>query len=218
MLGFIEGETEFSQLDFRIASWQGDNFPYIRAIHRQFLCPSDSLSDLLLEEEGFAATTWSISQSDYAANIGDYMNATGIGQTPVYGNVGYLTGNVGNPVRGMIGRYRWAASFTDVTDGLSNTFCIGECIGALCITQNFGAESFATTAHPINYLNQSLKDNRPTQANPRWDESIGFRSFHPGGAHFLMGDASARFVGETIDGVTYRALASREGGETAQVP
>ena len=62
-------------------------------------------------------------------------------------------------------------------------------------------------------MNESLINNLPTQANPRWDESIGFRSFHPGGANFLLADGSVRFISETIDGATYRGLASRMGRE-----
>lgn len=209
LLAFLEQGNAFDRLDFSVASWQGTNIDIIRAKYEGFLCPSDPTSDQLLEEESFAGPTWIISQSDYAACIGDYRNSTGVGEDPTFGNVA----GTNTQVRGMIGRWGWAAKFRDVTDGLSNTICVGECVGAFCITQNFGTQSFATTAHPINYLNRSLQDNIPTQANPRWDESIGFRSFHPGGAMFLAGDGSVRFLSETIDGVTYRGLASRTGGE-----
>jgi len=185
LLAFIEGGAEFDQFDMNLFAWQGNNFQLISAIHKTFLCPSDSLSDMIREEEGFAAPTWSLSQSDYAACIGDYKNTTGVGSTPDYGNVGFAAGNAPNRVQGMIGRWRWAARFADVTDGLSNTICVGECIGAMCITQNFGSQCFATTAHPINFMNESLKNTLPTQANPRWNESIGFRSFHPGGGRTL---------------------------------
>jgi prepilin-type N-terminal cleavage/methylation domain-containing protein len=218
ILSFLEGGAVFDQFDMNLFAWQGGNYDLIRAIRGTFLCPSDSMAELMREEEGFAAPTWVLSQSDYAACIGDYRNSTGVGATPDYGNVGYAAGNSPNPVRGMIGRWRWAARFRDVTDGLSNTFCVGECIGAMCITQNFGSQSFATTAHPINFMNDSLKNSLPTQGNPRWNESIGFRSMHPGGANFMLGDGSIRFVSEDIDGVTYRALASRGGGEPVQVP
>jgi prepilin-type processing-associated H-X9-DG protein len=155
---------------------------------------------------GFAVPTIS-----YAVCIGDYINATGVGQTPGWGN-----GAV--PPRGVISRYGWSARFGDITDGLSNTFGVGECIGAWCITQNLVVESFATTAHPINYMNASLKQNKPTPGNPRWDESIGFRSLHTGGAQFLFMDGSVNFISENIDGVTYRALASRAGGEAVSAP
>ncbi|MCY2986766.1 MAG: DUF1559 domain-containing protein [Planctomycetota bacterium] len=218
LLPFMEASAEFDLYDMSVQAWQGNNFQYISAIHRSFHCPSDALSELILEEEGFAAPTWSLSQSDYAANIGDYLNGTGVGALPNYGNVGFGANNSPNPVRGVIGRWRWGARFADVTDGLANTFFAGECIGALCITQNFGSQCFATTSHPINYLNQSLIANRPTQANARWDESIGFRSYHPAGAMFLLGDGAVRFVSENVDGVVYRATASRDGGETDKLP
>jgi len=212
MMAFMEMSNEFEMLDFSVASWQGTNIDIIREVRPQFLCPSDPLSELVTEQENFAAPTWIISQSDYAACIGDYQNATGIGALPTFGNV-YGTNT---QVRGMIGRWGWAARFADVPDGLSNTIMVGECVGAMCITQNFGTQTFATTAHPINFMNRSLMDNRPTQANPRWDESIGFRSFHPGGAMFCMGDGSVRFLSDNIDGFAYRAMGSRMGGEVVQ--
>lgn len=209
ILSFVEQDNVYRQLDFSVNAWVGNNYPLISAKYKLFLCPSDSFADEIREEEGFAAPQWVLSQSDYAVCIGDYMNATGIGQTPTFGNVGY-----GSPVvRGMMGRWGWATTMTGVNDGLSNTIMVGECIGAMCITQNFGTQSFATTAHPINFMNDSLAATLPTQANPRWDESIGFRSFHSGGANFVLGDGSVRFISDTIDGVTYRALGSRAGGE-----
>ena len=215
-LSFMEDSTIYQQLDFRVHAWQGNNIKFLKQVHKKYLCPSNPYGAEILEEESFAAPTWSISQADYAACSGDYRNATGVGQTPNYGNLSYA-----NPVvRGMIGRWGWSARFAEVTDGLSNTFMVGECIGTWCITQNWGAQSWGTTAHPINFRNASFRDKSqwPRQSNPRWDESIGFRSLHPGGCMFAFGDGSVSFVAEGIDGVTYRSLASRDGNETVQRP
>jgi prepilin-type N-terminal cleavage/methylation domain-containing protein len=221
MLSFIEGTAEFNQYDFKLASWQNNNFALIKAIHRGFLCPSDSLAERITTEENFATGAggdWRVSQCDYAACIGDYINSTGVGANPAYGNS--PGGVFPYEVRGMIGRWGWAARFGDVPDGLSNTILLGECIGALCITQSFGTQCWGTTSHPINFMNQSLIDNPPSwePMNPRWDESIGFRSMHSGGANFCLGDASVRMLNDSIDGAVYRAMASRMGGEAAQAP
>ena len=207
ILPYVEQTTLTNAMNFSIASWQG-SYTYLTMTWSSFLCPSDPYQGDILEEEYFAAPTWKISQSDYAANIGDYKNSGGVGQTPDYGNVSCTTA-----VRGPMGRFAWAARFPEIPDGLSNTFLVGECVGRTSIVVNWGVQSFATTAYPINFQNRSLVSNPPNQANPRWDESITFRSFHPGGANFLLCDGSVRFMKESVAAATYRALASREGGE-----
>jgi len=208
LLPYVDAAPLYNTFNFNAASWQGTNFQYLQRSYPAFLCPSDPLANEIREEEWFSSPTWLISQTDYAAIIGDYQNATGVGQLPTYGNMSCF-----QQVRGMMGRWGWSARFRDVPDGLSTTFMVGECIGAMCITQNWGVQNWGTTAHPINFMNQSLRQSLPTQANPRWDESIGFRSEHPAGCHFLTGDGAVRFVSENIDGQTYRSLASRMGTE-----
>jgi prepilin-type N-terminal cleavage/methylation domain-containing protein len=44
------------------------------------------------------------------------------------------------------------------------------------------------------------------------------RSLHPGGVNAALGDASIRFVSQTIDFNLWQGLGSRSGGETLQVP
>ncbi len=42
---------------------------------------------------------------------------------------------------------------------------------------------------------------------------VGFRSQHPGGANFVFGDGSVRYLKETMNLATYRALGTRAGSE-----
>jgi hypothetical protein len=45
----------------------------------------------------------------------------------------------------------------------------------------------------------------------------GYKSLHPNGASFTMGDGSTRFVSRTIDYRLYNNLGSRAGGEQVQL-
>lgn len=212
ILPTLGDQSRFDRLDFRAPTWWGDNYALLRDPYPAVLCPSNPLANDLREEENFAAPSWVLSQTDYAANIGDHTNVSGVGELPAFGNV------IGSGIRGVMGRVGWSARFEDITDGLSKTFAVGECVGSLSIVQNFASQSFATTAHPVNFMNAALLAAPPTMADPRWDESIGFRSLHPGGANFMTCDGAIRFVDEAIDGATYRGLASRAGQEPVSVP
>ena len=53
------------------------------------------------------------------------------------------------------------------------------------------------------------------QACQNWGQ-FAFRSLHPGGGNFAMGDGSVKFIKESIDLATYRKLATRAGNEVVE--
>ena len=85
-------------------------------------------------------------------------------------------------------------------------------------------------------VNTVLPPNSPSCANDNWGDNWGLfsaSSFHPGGVHVLMGDASVQFITDSIDtgnltlaevtsgpsryGI-WGNLGSKSGGETVQLP
>ncbi len=119
---------------------------------------------------------------------------------------------------GMFGRFEKTIKLRQVTDGLSKTVMAGETIpshyvwnGAFC--PNFPVSGMTV---PINTMEQ---DNQKHGGHTLilWAITSGFKSYHPGGANFVMGDGSVHFFSEGIDHQTYAALGTREGNEAASI-
>lgn len=209
MLPYLDQAPIYNMMNMSVSGIVAPNLAFTQQILVAAICPSDpdGQKTTLLGQDAGTSTAMAI--SDYAFCLGDYTNATsttaGSTQTPQYAN------GVTSSGRGMFSRGNWSCKIADITDGTTNTIAMGECIGAWCGWQvGWGFQSFGTTAHAINYLNATLKNSA---AVGNHDACIGFRSQHVGGAHFLLGDGSVRFISENISGATYSALASRAGGE-----
>ncbi len=100
----------------------------------------------------------------------------------------------------------------DFTDGTSNTFMYGEADFSPrgIPSSDYGSVwaygyfySWGTSHAKINYRGYA-----PSDATYG-----GFRSEHPGGAHFAMADGSVTFLSENMDHQMFRALSTRGGNE-----
>jgi hypothetical protein len=47
---------------------------------------------------------------------------------------------------------------------------------------------------------------------------VSANSYHPGGVEVMMGDGSVRFTANTVDLSTWRALGTRNGRESVELP
>ncbi len=82
------------------------------------------------------------------------------------------------------------------------------------------SECGGSTAVAINFPRPGPDFPSPFVLNGSGEESIrwaayevSFGSNHPGGANFCSGDASVRFVGDSIDGLILSGLGTRDNGE-----
>ena len=76
------------------------------------------------------------------------------------------------------------------------------------------AQSTLTTAAPPNWTWPSAGGACcPGGAHDWGNGIIPPRSFHPGGVNAALGDASVRFISETIDLVTFQRLGNRADGQ-----
>jgi hypothetical protein len=68
---------------------------------------------------------------------------------------------------------------------------------------------------PLNKrpVDVSVDDSGETGCGDALDRVRSFSSLHVGGAFFLMGDGSVRFVSNSIDQTSYRSLSTISDGE-----
>lgn len=120
----------------------------------------------------------------------------------------------GNGV-GMFMRFRKATRFADVRDGLSKTIMLGETLPRQCVFISAFSVNFnvSPTTIPINTF-----ESDELSPGTNWGRTSGFKSQHPGGATFCLGDGSVHFVSGEIDYKLYNELGTRAGAEQASLP
>jgi prepilin-type N-terminal cleavage/methylation domain-containing protein len=185
------------------------------------VCPSD-----VLEAKNTAGTTTGHAKTNYLGNIGN-MAKWG-GNLSIYG----CNSGVRGPQQNGILLHTndndnlYVVRMRDITDGTSNTICIGEVTTSNSLTLASGrvpvwagGTGTCTGNHPTNGIGGVF---RIVDANYKPYSGLGtgiastdfsFGSQHVGGTHVLLCDGSVRFVSQNIDGNTYSALGSRDGNE-----
>ena len=172
------------------------------------LCGSEE-SGRILSDQQYQWVGIQVALTNYKGVIGD--NRMGGSQSMFSGTEPdcISTGNC----NGLFYRltYQNPVTLGSVTDGLSNTFLLGEDVPQENnhSTAFYANGDYASCHAPLN--------NFPGTPNDWWNV-MSFRSRHPGGANFCLADGSVRFISDNINYSLYRALSTRNGNETGSVP
>jgi prepilin-type N-terminal cleavage/methylation domain-containing protein/prepilin-type processing-associated H-X9-DG protein len=200
-----------------------------KSVINTFICPSDTWP---------TQTTSGYGKTNYLGNMGSDVVGPG--------NWGSWSAPNGGTENGVLlqsndNNNTWPVNIAGITDGTSNTIALGEAApninsqiynqnqpnffpiwaGGNPANTNMGAQHNYFRCVDANYLPNS--NNTTTQSGSSGNGTPlyldrAFQSKHPGGVNFALCDGSVRFIAQTIDGPTYQAAGTRNGGESLQLP
>jgi prepilin-type N-terminal cleavage/methylation domain-containing protein/prepilin-type processing-associated H-X9-DG protein len=206
LLADVEQDNLQRQISYKLNA--GDPSPAVVAARTTFLkvfqCPSDPNSAHTFTVTDGGSNSWDLAHGSYVACNGN----DGVDDNSTSPHTGAF-------VRGTMG-FRIA----DVTDGLSNTFFVGE----RCTTMSWSTWVAAVTGaldpsvrSPGDFSGASalvLGHCGPHLPNDSIvTDADAMSSGHTGGVQFLFGDGSVHMITNSISQPVYDALATRAGGE-----
>ncbi|MDQ3330946.1 MAG: DUF1559 domain-containing protein [Planctomycetota bacterium] len=202
------------------------------------MCPSDSWPSRTPAKTGAPKGTANFANATYTGSIGSQPTPSNNGACSPF-NVFAQTFPASCPTNevpfgrsngkpqclsGMFSYYLAFLRMRDVTDGTSNTIFVGEVRPDCHSHAPFGwwfsngmGNAHAGTVTPINEFttcdNSTQISNPACTAKTNYNYSWGFKSFHTGGAQFLLVDGSVKFVSQNIDHTSYQRLGGRADGQ-----
>lgn len=162
-----------------------------------------------------ASLTNLAARNDYAINEGDYGRGAGegppsyeAGDSPTYKwpDTSQFTG---------IGYVRSQVRVADVSDGMSNTYLVGEKYvdPARALTgRDPGDDQCAFVGADWDVNRWATKDFTPMLDRAGPSEPRRFGSSHPDGCNFVLCDGSVRVISYGIDGEIHRRMGNRRDG------
>jgi prepilin-type N-terminal cleavage/methylation domain-containing protein len=214
VLPFMEQNALFQSLDFNRAPYgtpgtvsdaAGRNNAAAAVPLPMFRCPSDIAPPTRAINAASPGGTGTIAVTSYCAMLGPFdgercQNIGGLMQ-PATRNIGVFVVNVQRKIG-------------DLTDGTSNVFMVGEVSWRPVVNGDGSDRQFVLgsviTSGAVNCNNGGagvngaflhLRSTRKKLNGPiiGGDKHAAFHSYHSGGAQFLSGDGSVRFVSENIE-------------------
>lgn len=231
VLPHLEQQNIYDLFDFKLDLNHPNNARATQTVISTYVCPSDSVDNPIMDRGQQSNPTPAMALW-YPVCIGPtHMDACHFCPDPNSSPTNYccqghnfgsdpgLGYGMGSSV-GMFGRFiRPKVRFRDVTDGLSKTIMAGETLPAHCIWMGAYSYNFplSGTGTPINLL-YDFDLLGTSNAWGQWSRACGYKSMHPGGANFVMGDGSVHFFTDIIDYKLYNEMGTRASGESVSLP
>lgn len=206
LLPYVDQQPLRNSIDSQVAVEAPGSAPFRTLRLNVYLCPSDVGTGVFEVLDNTNQPVGSAHTNSYCASFGAYGL---INVDPETGN-GLFQRNSGH-------------NYATITDGLSQTFAIGERGAILAKSPWAGvmtAGTCRTTAGAPVYT--SIVEQAPVMAlarignrepNSPWSEPYDFFSPHRDSIQFVFADGSVRGVHSSIDMKVYRAFASRDGND-----
>lgn len=200
ILPYLDQTNIYNQIEFNVGVEDPLNQSARLNVISTFICPSDVAT----------SKTWTIAD-DMDVDICELA----LSNYPGVFGTGEIDSCEGQPAPFQckgdgVFFHNSSVRFESVTDGLSNTIIVGE-------RKTKAADDWHTTWTGIVVGGEEAAvrilgstDHTPNNPANHFDD---FSSHHTGGAHFLLGDGSVRFIGETHDLTLFQHLATRSAGD-----
>jgi prepilin-type N-terminal cleavage/methylation domain-containing protein/prepilin-type processing-associated H-X9-DG protein len=182
LLPTMEESSLHALFDFDFEPFEAPNTVFTDLIVPVLLCPSDPQSSLIHAPKNMPGF-W-FAHTNYLGSL-----------------------DAGNDVsRGMFGEYG-SVRLAKVTDGTSNTLCVGE--RGIVVENGQSHGWWVWGPETLVSANKGIQPGRtedPNSAKHWW-------SHHSDGAHFLFVDGSVRFLPYSIDKEVFLSLGTKDGSE-----
>ena len=223
ILPYVEQGNLYSQYNAAAYNWDPSNTNVLTTPVTIFNCPADPYAGRVLS---FAQGNYTQAASSSYRGVAGVDTGLSFWDYPTYINAGFapLTTRGALSTTGYPYNYSQILSpvrITDITDGSSNTFLVGEYV-------DISPDNLLFRCYwAVNYVFYELggvnaNDLLPPQIdsydNCTQSETIqicrrGFGSTHGFGMHFVMADGHVVWIDKSIAGNVYQALATIQGGE-----
>jgi prepilin-type N-terminal cleavage/methylation domain-containing protein len=222
LLPFYEQQALYDQFNFNKGSWNSFNrITLVQGIRiKAIICP-----DLTTKADSYSVFVSTPDESTVSA-LHYYAVLGPNGPAAAGTNQQYIVQGVDQgfgfcAAQGAFGQGRWDGTnvipisnpLRTFTDGTSNTLLLGEMAWPKYpYWRPWTRGYYSDTRGTLLYASKNVRNPINSKFSDPWnDASLG--SLHPTGCMFSRADGSVQFMRQNIDMVSYRALASRDGGE-----